>query len=450
VADSVVGAALCALLAAAVKLHASSERAEASGAARAHAWSVRLAALLLAAAVAVAVLAGGTLVAAAVIAGVLASLLRLPPLRSAVPPLLAVLLGLAAARWAAPPRAAAGLAEAGGPPAVRAAEAAPAYAVLALLDQPATTGADEPLQPERRAQRASGLALAAAREAGPWHVALALARRLLDELLAPARFGERGSGRWWLGLADVLLRAALVALVLVGLAGAGRRGARSWASVGPLAGAAVLLAGLVAGATHPFALAPLDAVLAGAGAAVIVAWRARVAAGAGPAPMRSADERTARSEPRRALAGAAALAVLPALLATVVALRDRPLSPWLLTLHQDGQEGSELVRVLADGGPRDGQGELVAALTFTSRGTPFLRWPDAAHRHAVRALQAAPLDELALRALIEAEVELLAFDRALDLANSLRDDSGLPTATGRVLAYWVRDEERLWRAERFR
>jgi hypothetical protein len=395
-------------------------------------------ALLLGAGVLLGVLAGGVPVALAIGAALLAFLLRLPPVRVAWWPAAAVLLACATAFWAqlgpGPERVPRGF------------EAAPAHAVLALFGQSDELELREPLDAARRAARARETALTVARQAGLADCTRALAVRLADDLLAPARFGARDGSAWWLGVGDVWLRGALALLAFAGvLRACGPRGGRLGA-LAPVAGGLVLLVGLAAAATHPFALAPLDAVLVGAapvGALALLAPDTRAGGAQGGA----------QGSGRRRAAWLL-VALLPLVPAVLVARRDGAPSPWVLRLGQGWHQGAGLVALLVDGGPPPGVAggarELQAALAYSDHETPFLRWPEAAERHALRASQALPTDDKVVAALATAEVEQLRFERAHELADSLRDDSGLPTPDGRVLSAWIREEERRWRAERYR
>jgi hypothetical protein len=81
---------------------------------------------------------------------------------------------------------------------------------------------------------------------------------------------------------------------------------------------------------------------------------------------------------------------------------------------------------------------------------PFLRRPFLALEHARAAVMQLPTDPDALSVLVRAEAECLRFPQAQDLAETMVDDAGRLTPTGRVLIDWVRDTARHARLEGLR
>jgi hypothetical protein len=229
------------------------------------------------------------------------------------------------------------------------------------------------------------------------------------------------------GLLDVFLRGGLILFASATLA----LSRRSGASAAPRAAAVVSLgavgAFVVLAGVGPFALASFDWVLLALGAGGL--------AGADPA----------RPGPRWIAFTIGGL-MMVALGLWALASGHSP-SPWTRQLTHMQSQGRSLVSVLTDGGPSSHAGHLQAAHLMMDPAAPFQRLPGAARRHAQAALVQAPTDDIALRFVIEAEVENMRLENAAELARTLVEPNGLPSPDNKVLIEWVQHKRRQWRAE---
>jgi hypothetical protein len=410
--DALLGGWLCLALAAAVQLGSGGG----TGLARA---AAPLRAAWLALAVLGVVLAGGIGAACAVLVALIVFLAPVPPLRVALPPLLAVLLALSGGWWLQR-----------GPDPERAwmPDTAPAWSLAALTEAPLAIDETEPLDPDLRALTVWEAAVHRARDMGALAVLRACSLRLVGDLLNPARFehalalpGPRGLP----GMLDLLLRGGVLLFAMAAASMARPRIESALPRGGPVAGFVTLFVVLLLSASGPFAFAPLDFVLIGvAGAGIACADR--------------------RHRGLRWLAfGIGGL--LLAGLGLGALLREQALSPWITTLNATADQGPQLVRTLANGGPQEEHGEIFAANLLMDRMAPFQRTPEACLRHALRATQLAPLSPRATSALVNAWLENLDFTAAAALAASMRNETGGLTPDGRVLLGWVEHCEREWR-----
>jgi hypothetical protein len=402
--EALVGGALCLFAAAVLRF-------------RAHPGAVRWAWLVLTAALALGL--GGVLVAVALALALLAYLSPVPRLRLSLPVLLAA--GLAGgAIWflqRGPDESRAWLPDSG-----------PAYALAALADLPLGLDDTEPVDPDRRARRVWSRVADELDSRRGLDLAGAVTHRLLVDRLSPRRF-EAVSALPVLpiGLLDVFLRGGLVLFASATLALC----RRSQASAAPRAAAVVGLLtlgiALVAAGIGPVSLATFDWLVLGLGVAGLL----------------GADPR--RPAPRRVAFAIGGL-MLAALGLWAMASGRAP-STWTRQLSHMQSQGRTLVETLADGGPRSVAGHVAAAHLMMDPAAPFQRLPEAAQRHASAALQLAPFDDVAMRMLIEAEVENMRLVNAEELARTLVDEEGMPSLDQKVLLAWVQHKRRQWRSE---
>jgi len=373
--------------------------------------------LLLASALAAALLLGGLIVALAVLVAVLVYLAPLPRLPVALSVLVAVLAAGTCA-WLAQ----------SGPAGTRrfAADAAPAFGLAALADASFLRDGSLPIDPQRRDAFVVAAAWRAARAQGAVRVAAAVGRRLIVDQLGPARLEHLGWATLPAALLDAFLRGGALVLAAATLRLLRRGEEASLPRAALLTGVLVLGVLAVAGATSPFALGPLDLLVAAVAAVGLARGRplgARI--------------------PRFALGGA----VLAALVASVALTRQQP-SEWSQRLTHQRQQGSRLVALLSGAGPQDVAGHGHAVVLLADPAAPFQRLPDAARRHAEAGVALAPDDQQALLALVQADLENLEFERARSLVSTLVGGDGLLLPQARVLMAGIADQERRLRAER--
>jgi hypothetical protein len=307
-------------------------------------------------------------------------------------------------------------------------DAAPAYVLATLVDAPLQLDDREPVDPDRRAARIWSLAADELAARRGLDLAGALTNRLLVDHLSPRRFeAVTGLPVLPIGLADVFLRGGLVLFASVTLALSRRSQASAAPRAAAVAGLVALGGALVAAGVGPFALAGFDLVVLAIGVAGL----------AGADPDRPAP---------RWIAFTVGGLMLSALGLWALASGRAP-SPWTRQLTHRQSQGSRLVGTLADGGPASAADHLLAASLMMDPAAPFQRLPEAAHRHVLAALELAPTDESALRALIEAEVERVRLVQAEELVRSLVDPGGFPTRNSQALLEWVQHKRRQWRTE---
>jgi hypothetical protein len=366
----------------------------------------------LAAMTCVALLAGGVLLAAALGVGLLVYLVPVPRIGVALPVLLAFALGGIGAAWVAGHR----------PGAERhfvPIDAAPAFAMAELTSTPIVLDARQPVDAALRTRAAYASAWTGARSAGPLGVASAASRRLVLDQLSPRRFDSLGSPMLPVGLLDVFLRGGLLLFAVATLSLTRRGSESSWPRGGVVVALLLLIFVGIMTASSPFAWAPVDLVLLAVAAAGV----------AGADPDRPAIRWLAFS-----IGG-----VMLGALGLGAGLASLSLSPWSTQLTHRAQQGRQLVERLEHGGPVDADGHLTAAYLLMDHAAPFLRFPEAADRHVLAALELDPSSGLVLSALVKSEVENLRLDEAERLVETMLDSSGELSSEGRLLTAWVHD-----------
>jgi len=364
-------------------------------------------------------LVGGLVAALAVLAAALTWLAPVPRFRLALPFVLACVAAFAGA-WRVQ----------AGPAGSRSfmPDGAPAWSLAALLETPMALDASLPVDPDRRSLHVYAQALHQARELGALRVAGAFGRRCVFEQLGPARLAAHAGSALPLSLLDALLRggALFFALATLGLARRTEEAAFPRAAVCVGVGALALLGVLLA--CSPFALAPVDLVVAALAAAGVCG-----------------------SQPGRARVRWTAFLVGGGLMAWLVvsaSLSGRQATVWLQQLKHETAQGARLVETLRAGGPRDLAGQLTAVALMVDAAAPFQRLPEAALRHAEAAVAAAPDQHQVLLALVRARMELLDLAGARDLALSLVDDAGVPVPEARAYLDVIATTEQRLREER--
>ncbi|MHC4845921.1 MAG: hypothetical protein ACYTCU_07145 [Planctomycetota bacterium] len=362
---------------------------------------------------------GGLLVAVAVALALVVYLVPVPRLGVSLPLLLAAALA-AASIWFVQR----------GPDASRPwlPDASPAYALASLSGVPLELDDTEPVDPDRRVRDVwSQVSSELASQRG-LDMASAVTNRLLVDHLSPRRFeGISALPVLPLGLLDVFLRGGLILFASATLA----LSRRSQDSAAPRAAAVVGLVTLgwavVVAGVGPFGMATFDWLILAVGAGGL--------AGADPA----------RPAPRWIAFTIGGL-MMSALGLWAMGSGRTP-STWTRELTHMRSQGSVLVDALADGGPRTAIGHVTAAHLMMDPAAPFQRLPAAAHRHATAALQLEPTSDVALRMVVEAEVENMRLVNAEELARTLVESDGLPTFENKVLIEWVQHKRRQWRSE---
>jgi hypothetical protein len=377
--------------------------------------------LLLALALCGVLLAGGLVAALTVLAAALTWLLPVPRFRLALPFVLACVAAFAGAWWVQ-----------AGPDRERPfmPDGAPAWALAALLEAPMALDTSLPVDPDRRALHIYARALDEARVLGALRVAGAFGRRCVLEQLGPARFARHAKAALPLALLDALLRggALFFALGTLGLVRRSEESAFPRAAV--VVGMTVLGLLAVLAACSPFALAPVDLLLAALAAAGVCG-----------------------SQPAQARVRWTAFVIGGGLMASLVVsatLSGRPATVWLERLKHETAQGARLVDVLRGGGQGDLACHLGALPLLVDPAAPFQRLPEAALRHAEAAIAVAPDSRQAVVALVRARMEMLDLPGARALAASLVDEAGLPVPDARVALDLLATVEQRLREERLR
>jgi len=302
---------------------------------------------------------------------------------------------------------------------------------------------DIPSHADLRARQTLALAQQALRETPPLEIATATLQRLGFELLGPRRFeplldavvagsqdtpadSTRRSLLLGLDYFDLFVRGGLLLFLCAVIGMLARPSKGYWPRAACVVAGVAWLLVLVLGACDPFALAPLDLVLlALAGAGV-----------AGTNPQRIWT--------RRLSFGLGGL-LLCSLLASA-GLGDRPLSSWLTTLDQPGQEGRLIVALLADGGPTTAEDQLRAAELLARHTAPLQRLPEPALAFADAALVElvnGPNADAAVEMLVRTQVENLLYADAAELAENYHVSRGRdPDKRSMMLLEWVQNEQR--------